>query len=230
MQDKTYDEITATTKGENSTEDKHEIEITQQVIQKMMESNTKLVPDKILHAIILVCGIKLDEDDVKPEKMSLLILRQKNWFQHKDNVKKYYETNYYKILMKVMDRTEYYKQKMNTFQIADIKTLVLSEFLKKEDKHFQDPDKTVQMTKMNGIFCYRNTFTGRGRRTVYNVLQSKMFFHSFNEYTTSIMEQYVKKELVNYGSEIDTNENEDINRVIREENVPIQHIMQPVFT
>jgi hypothetical protein len=116
-------ELNNTLNPQNEKQDMHHI-----LNQLSQNKNKRTYPDKVLHAIAIAVGADITSTHLEDDKFLTFIKRQRIWLSQPSNMGIYLQSNFYKIINKVLG-TEHIKERTKQKKISIVKMDVLHEFL-----------------------------------------------------------------------------------------------------
>ena len=199
-------------------------------IQQAIYQITKLksstnFPDNVLHAIALSMGANINPEHFSNDKMSTFIVRHQIWLSRQENMEKYFTSNYYKILHKVMGGTN--KDKQSFKKTHDMKVATLSEFMRLKQFQHKKLKHILHLTKMNGIYLCEDSFNIEGRELILELLNEASPPRNIiqDDYSKNILEQFLKE----HNKHQKPNDTDSSSKIITESHIAFQDILKPTI-
>ena len=147
------------------------------------------------------------------------------------NMEAYYQSNYYKLIHKVMGSSTTIKERSKHKKISALKLEILAEFINMPRYKFRHVQQVLMLSKINGIYLTEGSFTDEGKKVITDSIQENIPRHklSQDDFSQTLLNRYIS---TNEQSKRQTQNDSEIqsSRITTNDSVQSQQIMSPTLT
>ena len=152
--------------------------------------------DEILHALALSIGVDIEPKHLESDKLIHYIMRHQIWFTQEKNMELYFQSNFYKLLHKVIDPSISLKERSRNKKLYTTKLEILSDFIHLPKYKHKYLHNILQLSKVNGIFLPDHSLKHEGKQIIQEILcQPTSHKISQDDYSQDKLQRYINSNI-----------------------------------